>query len=214
MGVAQWVNLNGVGLALRLLVRDRRIAVPHLRVTDITQIDWAALRRSGITAVVFDKDNTLTEPYSDDLVPRLEPAVRRCVAEYGERAIIYSNHAGSGDDPDHAAAVALETKTQLPVLRHTSRKPFGIEAVTARFGESTQGVAVVGDRVLTDVAFANLHGMLSIHTLPLAPSKDNAAVRAARWFEETILTRYLAKGVQPPLHPALARYTSVAKGNR
>ena len=37
-------------------------------------------------------------------------------------------------------------------------------------------MAVVGDRILTDVVFANRVKMRSILVAPLDPSKDNAAV--------------------------------------
>jgi len=32
---------------------------------------------------------------------------------------------------------------------------------------------MVGDRLLTDVVFGNLHGMLTVHTLPLCKGEDN-----------------------------------------
>jgi predicted HAD superfamily phosphohydrolase YqeG len=34
---------------------------------------------------------------------------------------------------------------------------------------------MVGDRLLTDIVFGNLHGMLTVHTLPLCKGSDNAA---------------------------------------
>lgn len=208
MGWAQWVNVNGVALAVRVLLRDRWAVVPHIRVSTIAAVDWTALQRSGISAVVFDKDNTLTAPYANQLHPDLESAVRQCVSVFGSSAIIFSNHAGSGDDKGHAAALALEREIQLPVLRHTSRKPNGLDSVTAHLKADPREIAVVGDRLLTDVAFANLHGMLSIYTTPLAASKDNAAVKIARWFEERILTRYFCVGVAPPLHPSESLYNA------
>jgi hypothetical protein len=33
---------------------------------------------------------------------------------------------------------------------------------------------MVGDRLLTDVVFGNLHGMLTVHTLPLCAGADNS----------------------------------------
>ena len=34
-------------------------------------------------------------------------------------------------------------------------------------------LCMVGDRLLTDVVFGNLHGMLTVHTLPLCTGEDN-----------------------------------------
>ena len=38
--------------------------VPHLRVKDVTEIDWSEFKRKAkcVRYVVFDKDNTLTRP--------------------------------------------------------------------------------------------------------------------------------------------------------
>jgi predicted HAD superfamily phosphohydrolase YqeG len=66
-----------------------------------------------------------------------------------------------------------------------------------------RSVAVVGDRLLTDVALANLHGMLSVHTLPLTLEGENAAVRLGRWFESKVLDEWLCAGVEPPRHACL-----------
>ena len=39
---------------------------------------------------------------------------------------------------------------------------------------------MVGDRLLTDVVFGNLHGMLTVHTQPLTLEGDNKVARAIR----------------------------------
>ena len=44
--------------------RDRQLAIPHLSVESIASINWAALKAAGFKGVVFDKDNTLSEPYA------------------------------------------------------------------------------------------------------------------------------------------------------
>ena len=62
---------------------------------------------------------------------------------------------------------------------------------------------MVGDRLLTDVALANLHGMISVHTLPLTLKGENSAVRFARWFECKVLDEWLCAGVKPPRHDCL-----------
>ena len=62
MGLPQWFNGSGAFVALRAVLGARASVVPHLRARDITDVDFEALRRAGVTAVVFDKDNTLTHP--------------------------------------------------------------------------------------------------------------------------------------------------------
>jgi phosphatidylglycerophosphatase GEP4 len=65
-------------------------------------VDWAALAAAGFRGAVFDKDNTLTEPYTLDLQPDAAAALRECRAAFGERALVlYSNSAGLAQyDPD------------------------------------------------------------------------------------------------------------------
>lgn len=43
---------------------DRQLAIPHLSVPSIASINWRALRAVGFKGVVFDKDNTLSQPYA------------------------------------------------------------------------------------------------------------------------------------------------------
>lgn len=41
-------------------------------------------------------------------------------------------------------------------------------------------VAMVGDRLLTDITFGNLHGMYTVHCQPLSTTNDNPAARVIR----------------------------------
>ena len=52
---------------------------------------------------------------------------------------------------------------------------------------SSKDLVIVGDRYLTDVVFGNLHGMLTVHTLPLCSGdenkNDNTVARVIRTVE-------------------------------
>lgn len=55
-----------------------------------------SLKRCGIKAVIFDKDNTLTPPYSFTMEPKIEQAVRECQRLFGyDHVVIFSNSAGT-----------------------------------------------------------------------------------------------------------------------
>lgn len=41
--------------------------MPHYKVKDIKNIDFEKLRLNGIEMLVFDKDNTLTIPYKNEI---------------------------------------------------------------------------------------------------------------------------------------------------
>ena len=49
------------------VARHPSLAVPHLSLTSIAELDFGALKRMGIRGIVFDKDNTLTAPYVDEV---------------------------------------------------------------------------------------------------------------------------------------------------
>lgn len=44
----------------------------------------------------------------------------------------------------------------------------------------------VGDRLLTDVVFGNLHGMLTVHTQPLSLEGDNRSATVFRFLERKV----------------------------
>lgn len=44
----------------------------------------------------------------------------------------------------------------------------------------------VGDRLLTDVVFGNLHGMLTVHTRPLTLKGDNRPAALFRFLERKV----------------------------
>lgn len=49
----------------------------------------------GIKAIIFDKDNTLTPPYSFTMENRIENTVRQCQKLFGyDKVVIFSNSAG------------------------------------------------------------------------------------------------------------------------
>jgi hypothetical protein len=84
---------------------DQRLAVPHISVADIRWVKWDALRAAGFKACVFDKDNTLCEPFALEINPALKASVEACRAAFGGRLAIYSNSAGLGQyDPQGGAA--------------------------------------------------------------------------------------------------------------
>ena len=67
--LGQFVNLAGIRVFLKTLLFNREYFKPHIAVKDISYINFKALHENGIKYVVFDKDNTLTNPYEKELNP-------------------------------------------------------------------------------------------------------------------------------------------------
>lgn len=143
-----------------------------------TEVNFTALKEMcNIQAVVFDKDNTLTAPYALETHPDASSGLDAALAAFGrDQVAILSNSAGTKDDPDYKDAIEIEEAMGIPVIRHDEKKPGGLTEVLAHFQlDDPAQICMVGDRLLTDIVFGNLHGMLTIHTLPLCKGSENAA---------------------------------------
>lgn len=192
--MVQSINTKAL-LTLASVVRRPALMVPHVTVRNIGELNYTALRDSvGIQAVIFDKDHTLTAPYVNQLHPLAVSGLRSCLRVFGrDRVAILSNSAGtSSDDVDFRDAVALEEALGVPVIRHVEKKPGGLQEVLTHFGLTDPAtICVVGDRLLTDIVFGNLHGMLTVHTMPFADvessAKDNWTAKLLRPVENNLL---------------------------
>ena len=206
----QSLNPAAILSTLSVLVRRPSLLVPHISVAHVGELDFGAFRAAGVEYVVFDKDNTLTAPYADDAPcdPLVADGCARAVAAFGvDNVVVLSNSAGSGDDADGAAADRCEAALGLRVVRHpTAKKPACLAETLACLGaQDASAVAVVGDRVTTDVLFANLHGGLAVHTAPLTVVGDNRVAALFRALETRVLLPLLRRlGVRPPRHGAMA----------
>jgi phosphatidylglycerophosphatase GEP4 len=190
--------------AMGRVVLKPGLALPHLTVPHIGYIDFKKLEGLGVRGIVFDKDNTLTAPYAEMPHPLVAEALDECIKQFGRsRVCIMSNSAGTPDDPGFKDADRIEKNLGLPVVRHRQKKPEGLEDVLRYFGDDVEPsqLCVVGDRLLTDMVFGNLHGMLTVHTHPLTLVRDNKVAAVARWIETHIwgFLRGVA-GVRPPSH--------------
>ncbi|KAF8531599.1 mitochondrial PGP phosphatase-domain-containing protein [Gautieria morchelliformis] len=191
-------NLAGTLAVFHALVRPRLI-IPNLTVQDIRSLNFAAFRRAGYKGVVLDKDNCLTLPHQDTLIPELDTAWRELKHEFdAHNLLIVSNSAGTRYDAGGLAAESVSHNLGVPVLRHSSMKP-SRRTMTAiqRYFASICSPApdpgqliVIGDRALTDVVLANRLGAYSVLVSRdwksavmsrAAGASERAAVSLAQW---------------------------------
>lgn len=134
---------------------------------------------SQIEAVVLDKDNCFAYPHENRVWPEYSAKWESLKKEYPDkRLLIVSNTAGSSDDPDFIEAKLLEEKTGVAVLRHSVKKPGCLDEILNHFYkhkiiEHPSQVAVVGDRLFTDILMANSMGSYGIWVKNgVTPSKN------------------------------------------
>ena len=103
----------------------------------------------------------------------------------------------------------------MPVIRHKNKKPQSREEVLDHFKtQDSHEIAIIGDRVFTDVLMGSKAGFFTILTEPLDEQADSYFVRIARWFENDLITAW-KQTMEPPIHPTIPaeQYESIRKSS-
>ncbi|KAL1797777.1 hypothetical protein ACET3X_004383 [Alternaria dauci] len=170
------MNISGTLNVFRLL-RDPTLCLPQHTVSTFNHLPIPlskAFRKDGVAgqkevdiqAVVLDKDNCFAVPHTDEIHKPYEDHFQRLRRAYpGTKLLIVSNTAGTSSDKDYAQAALLEANTGVKVLRHSTKKPGCKDEVMAYFKAHPDSgvtrpdqIAIVGDRLSTDVMMANMMG--------------------------------------------------------
>ncbi|KAL2496677.1 haloacid dehalogenase (HAD) superfamily protein [Forsythia ovata] len=196
--LGQRINLEGVASSVGILSKDKHLAIPHVTVPDIRYIDWAELKKRGFKGVVFDKDNTITLPYSLSLWAPLGSSIEQCKSLFGNGIAVFSNSAGLYEyDPDGRKAQALEDAIGIKVIRHRVKKPAGTaEEIEKHFGYESSRLIMVGDRPFTDIVYGNRNGFFTVLTEPLSLGGEPLIVKQVRSLEVALVNRWRRKRVE------------------
>ncbi|KAF2162144.1 hypothetical protein M409DRAFT_69354 [Zasmidium cellare ATCC 36951] len=175
------MNISGTFNILRLLTNPS-LCLPHHTISTFDQLpiplSHAFTKRNGsektknpdIRAIVLDKDNCFSIPKQNEIYPAYASKFDDLKKAYpGPKLLIVSNSSGTSSDPSHIEAELLERNTDVHVLRHATKKP-GCHAEIMEFFRSrpetgvteASQVAVVGDRLFTDVMMANMMGSYGV----------------------------------------------------
>ena len=198
--MVQSINLDGLLIFPYARWINPNLIIPHFSVQTVADIDPWQLKQAGFKGVIFDKDNTLTKPYVNQIYPTLRNSVEQFTETFGDRIIINSNSAGTRDDRDYEDAKRIENDLGIKVLRHNRKKPGGIKEVKDYFHCAPQELVMIGDRLFTDIVFGNRYGMLTIHTQMLTSEGDNKAAAKVRTYELPLLEKLRSKRIIPPHH--------------
>lgn len=122
-------------------------------------------KKPDIRAVVLDKDNCFSVPKKNEVYGPYQLKFDELRKAYpGSRLLIVSNSSGTSSDKGHAEADILEQNTGVKVLRHVTKKPGCHAEIMHHLRNSETGVtcasqvAIVGDRLFTDMLMANMMG--------------------------------------------------------
>ncbi|KAF8548383.1 HAD-superfamily phosphatase [Imleria badia] len=202
------LNIPGLVAPFQLLWNPR-VVLPHVIVADIRQLDFLALRKAGYRGAVFDKDNCLTIPYKDPLVPQLEDAWKECKEVFGDgNVLIVSNSAGAKHDAGQVQAESVSHYLSVPVLRHNAPKPAYscIKSIRGYFSTlrdpiKDEELVIVGDRIFTDIVMANRMRVRPVRSAEGADAEKGsrcgplAVWTTGVWQRESMMVRWLEKSV-------------------
>lgn len=167
------MNVSATLNVFRLLVQPQ-LCQPHLTVSSFDKIPVPLFfsryqtNHPQIKAIVLDKDNCFAKAHDDKVWPAYNEQWEQLRKAYPDASLlIVSNSAGTNDDKGHEQAKILEDRTGVTVLRHTTKKPGCHEEIMDYFKkkgivEGPHQVAVVGDRLFTDMLMANMMGAWGI----------------------------------------------------
>ncbi|XP_048448059.1 phosphatidylglycerophosphate phosphatase 1, chloroplastic/mitochondrial isoform X2 [Pyrus x bretschneideri] len=203
--LGQRFNFGAIVRSVMVLTKDKHLALPHVSVPDVRYIDWPELHRRGFKGVVFDKDNTITAPYSLTLWGPLGSSLEQCKSVFGPDIAVFSNSAGLYEyDHDGSKARELEGAVGIKVIRHRVKKPAGTsEEIEKHFGCKSSHLIMVGDRPFTDIVYGNQNGFLTILTEPLSLNEEPFIVRQVRKLETSLVIHWFKKGLKPTSHRLL-----------
>jgi phosphatidylglycerophosphatase GEP4 len=169
-------NLSGT-LTFFKLFQNPALCLPHHTVKTFADLPvplskafQESDKEADIRAVILDKDNCFALPHSNEVYPAYREKFEELRKAYpGSRLLIVSNTAGTRDDATGEGKALLEKNTNVQVLKHDTKKPGCSDEIFKYFREAKDveitrpdQIAVVGDRLLTDVMMANLMGSRGI----------------------------------------------------
>lgn len=161
-----------------------RNLTPKLEVGGVADLSAEHLAGLGVRALIFDVDNTLCSFHGRGIDETLDEAMKKLCARF--KCCILSN------TPSMKRIEELKEFFPLPVADSIIKKPspeaFG--AALKFLGTKPSETAMVGDRLLTDIAGANNLGILSIKVKPLRPETEPAGLKVVRFLESTLLALY------------------------
>ncbi|KAF2859957.1 HAD-superfamily phosphatase [Piedraia hortae CBS 480.64] len=195
------MNLSGSAHFFRLFTNPS-LCLPHYTIHTFDQLPVPLFPEKDIRAIILDKDNCFAQKKTNTIHPPYRQKFEQLRAAYpGNKLIIVSNTAGSGDDPSLTDAARVEKATGVAVLPHSTKKPgCGVEVLKFLREADDVGitspsqVAVVGDRLFTDVMMANTMGAHAVWVRDGVVEDRGLLTRVEKGLER-FLTR---RGYVPP----------------
>lgn len=165
-----------------------RTILPQYIATSVDAIDFAGLKKSGITTLLVDLDGTVVERGMYEVSASIIARLRTQPLE-----IIIATNRPSNQELKNLKADLSATGVVHPTgLWAKPSKRYYTNALAVHHKTRSE-VAMVGDRYLQDVIGANRAGLVSVLVHQLGPStawNDRILYRLQKWFTQRIKRFY------------------------
>lgn len=163
---------------IRVLSSPRSHDTPDLRINSFSDLTPSMLEDRKIRYLIIDLDQTVVIQGTSAIPRDYLAQIEKLKLHLGNNCIVFLTN-----EPDLERENAIRKLTGITVISGDFRKP-NAEAYEAALKvletPASGAVAMVGDRVWTDILGANRLGLSTIQVYPLAPLKDNLGSSIAR----------------------------------
>jgi HAD superfamily phosphatase (TIGR01668 family) len=159
-----------------------RLLKPALYIDSVSLIPIKELQIKGISGLIIDLDNTITEWAGETVNPEIEQWLCDLSQSGIKTCIVSNNHRQRVSQVAGQLGVSYVFNAGKP-----RRKAF--RQAMDLLGTSPGETAVVGDQIFTDVLGGNRLGLLTILVMPISP-KEFISTQLVRKLERMVL-RYL-----------------------
>eukprot|EP01080_Neovahlkampfia_damariscottae_P000332 gene332-6746_t len=162
---------------------------PTFYYKNILEIPFEKIKREhGIKLIIFDKDNTITKHKQNNIYPPFENKLNELKEKF--KILIISNSSGSNRDLNFKDAIELEKNLNLTILKHGSKKPFlNIFKCLNEYNYNSNDILIIGDRLFTDIYFANKNNIKSILVDPISKKEEEFGIKFFRFIENFLIKR-------------------------
>lgn len=127
---------------------------PYEYAQDVFEIDYEALYENGITALIFDIDNTLVH-HGDDSTPKVDALFEK-LHSIGFKTLLLSNN---GEDRVKRFIKNIDT----PYICNANKpRPAKYKKALKMLGVKNKNAVVIGDQIFIDILGANLAKIPSV----------------------------------------------------
>ncbi len=163
------------------------IFAPDIYEQSIFNINYKALKKSGIKCLLFDLDNTLA-PIKSTMPGIKEKELIEGLKDMGFKVIIISNSGKTRLEP-FKEGFNVDTAAN-------SKKPFKkkYQKIQKMFKFQDNEIAAIGDQLMTDILGANRMGFTSILVNPIS-REDFFVTKFNRFLEKIIMKKLNNKGL-------------------